>query len=590
MALTVLIQMVAMKTSASFWQDLGVGSGRIERIRKLSSSGPLADPDVLQPRFALLCAEIGKAPARAVVLRHPNLLAFDDFEERLPRDLASLRNLLPTIDLGQVLVRAPKLLSLDVEDTIRPRFVALETLLGRSAAVRIVTRAPTVLQLTDLEPRLREIETLLPSSNVGAVLHRAPSLMAYDPALLRTKLTQLEQLFPGEDVRAMIRREPLLLTYDVTESLGAKVEVYRRELPGLDVCKLLASTPRLLTQNSRRVLPAKLSALQALLPSADIPRLVRRLCPARRRGTLLPGWSHVGGCRSLISVWTLARQVRNAPQLLEYDVDGSLRPKLQALRGLFHPAAAMPPPPPPSAATRLATSKLLRARVERAGRSARGSRTGNRVGGRKAAALDGSMGAGLRASGRSGGPSVVGMLRLAALDVAVVEQRMGALGMLLPETDVVELVSKQPGLLRRDPERALRPRLAFIAEQLDDPAAATRAVSANPRLLLSGWGVTARLRFVREATPGGLSVTSPSTVIMMPKAAFERRYPEYRGWLVREIRAVEPAASVGSASAGETTSLANLEKRHGALIEAALLAESTDAGPPHPDRPGRASR
>ena len=42
------------------------------------------------------------------------------------------------------------------------------------------------------------------------------------------------------------------------------------------------------------MLPAKLAALEKLLPGVDIPRLVR-----------------------------------NAPQLLEYDVEGSLQPKLQ---------------------------------------------------------------------------------------------------------------------------------------------------------------------------------------------------------------------------------------------------------------------
>ena len=59
-------------------------------------------------------------------------------------------------------------------------------------------------------------------------------------------------------------------------------------------------------------------------------------------------------------------------------------------------------------------------------------------------------------------------------------------------------MSKQPGLLRRDTEATLRPRLRYLALELGEPALATRTVRANPRLLLSSWGVLGRLSFVRE--------------------------------------------------------------------------------------------
>ena len=59
-------------------------------------------------------------------------------------------------------------------------------------------------------------------------------------------------------------------------------------------------------------------------------------------------------------------------------------------------------------------------------------------------------------------------------------------------------MSKQPGLLRRDTEATLRPRLRYLARELGEPALATSTVCANPRLLLSSWGVLGRLTFVRE--------------------------------------------------------------------------------------------
>merc|ERR1712125_95956 len=89
---------------------------------------------------------------------------------------------------------------------------------------------------------------------------------------------------------------------------------------------------------------------------------------------------------------------------------------------------------------------------------------------------------------------------------------------------------------RRDTDGTLKPRLKFLAQQLSDPGVATRTVCANPRLLLSSWGVLARLRFVRESVTGGLDTLSPSSTIMMPKARFEHRFNEYRPWLVAQIQ------------------------------------------------------
>ena len=206
------------------------------------------------------------------------------------------------------------------------------------------------------------------------------------------------------------------------------------------------------------MLPAKLAALEKLLPGVDIPRLVR-----------------------------------NAPQLLEYDVEGSLQPKLQALRKLFHPTAAGVPAPSLNAANRLATNKLLKARRST---NLRGPRSRSQRDLARSRIEGGGRARNGGAAARS--PRAVGMLRLAALDIAVVEQRLSKLSQLLPEADVVTMVSKQPGLLRRDTEATLRPRLRYLAVELGDPSLATSTICANPRLLLSSWGVLARLRFVRE--------------------------------------------------------------------------------------------
>mmetsp|Transcript_8475 Transcript_8475/g.22339 ORF Transcript_8475/g.22339 Transcript_8475/m.22339 type:complete len:174 (-) Transcript_8475:167-688(-) len=166
------------------------------------------------------------------------------------------------------------------------------------------------------------------------------------------------------------------------------------------------------------------------------------------------------------------------------------------------------------------------------------------------------------------------MLRLAALDIAVVEARLSKLSALLPEADVVSMVSKQPGLLRRDTEKTLRPRLLFLAQQLGEPADATTTVCANPRLLLSSWGVLARLQFVRERVAGGLGTLSPSSTIMMPKGQFERRFDEYKPWLVARIegaRAEGAGDGGGAGAANAEAPISELEAQHGGLLEREML-------------------
>ena len=412
----------------------------------------------------------------------------------------------------------------------------------------------------------------MPGVDIGSVLSRAPSLLAYTPEVLERKVGELGELFGDRDIAAMLRREPALLTYNVRINLASKVAVYERELPGVDVRKLLASTPRLLSYNVPKTLPAKLESLRSVLPGADVPRLVR-----------------------------------NVPQLLEFDVEGSLAPKLLALRSLFHPTAAGAPPPTASPAQRLATSKLLAAR--RPGRSprSRGGRSTGRVASKAASARQ-QLGSGGRPM------STVGLLRLAALDTSVVEARLGRLTTLLPEVDTIALVSKQPSLLRRDVDGSLRPRLLFISSVLEDPTEAAVRVAANPRLLMSSWGVLARLVYVinvrcrllslppltprplaltftlaspslSQHVPGATRTISVSTTIMTPKKGFAERFPGYTGWLraqIEHVAAVQMADAAGSAIAADGGSswagvpaawpAAKLEAQLGEMLEERVAA------------------
>ena len=510
-AVLIAAAIVALSPSQVLFFRLGVpvGSVRMQRLQRTIENmdwkdiSVFEDTALLDRRVATLESALGPEPTRIVVLRAPLLLASDLENSLVPR-IAALKELLPGIDVPTLVTRAPALLSLDLAQTIEPRVRLLEKMLpSNSTVARTVRRAPTLLQLADLEDRLAEISRLLPGVDTRQLVSRAPSLLAYTPDALRRKLDELAELFgPKANIVAMVKREPAVLTYNVPLTIAGKVGVYEQALPGVDVRKLLATTPRLLSYNVAKVLPKKLEALNALLPGADVPRLIK-----------------------------------NVPQLLEYDVDGNLAPKLQALRALFHPVAAGAPPPAPNAAQRLATSKLLAGR--RPGRSplgrkgAQGRPVSKAASARAKLAARGGAAGGGGARGRS--LTTVGLLRLAAFDMAVVEKRLEGLSALLPEVDTIALVGKQPSLLRRDVDGSLRPRLLYLTAVVGNPEEAAERVLANPRLLMSSWGVLARLGYVREHVPGALSTISLSTAIMTPKADFGARFPRYATWLRAQI-------------------------------------------------------
>ena len=526
-------------SGAGFWCDtlgLEAESSRVRRIAKVTAGRAVFnDEPLLRRRHAALSEALGSERHAAAVLQRSPLLLTLNLEETMPSRMEGLRQLLgPSVDVASLLIRAPDLLKLDCDRTLRPRLLALQAVLPPSGAIQLVSRSPTVLQLANLDARLQQLEELLPGVAQKQLLRRAPSLLAYDPAALARKLTELSALFDGpETVAAMVRRDPQLLTF-ATASLACKLDAFRALLPEADVVKLLAANPALLRYDVGRTIAPKLQLLEELLPGVELPRL-------------------------LVA----------APQLLEFDVANTLAPKLEQLRALFgtaNPTAAGPPPA--SAAGRLAAAKLLASRRAPAP-SRSGSGRGGGGGGRRAAAASRSTSSSGKlsaltsaASGRRSArsPSAVGLLRLASLDVAVVERRLGRLQRLLPEVDALALVSRQPSLLKRDVQGALRPRLVFLATVLGDAAAATATIVANPRLLLAGWGVLGRLLFVIDAAPGGLAATTPSSVIMAPKAKFSARYPGYADWLRERL-----------CKGGETVGLDELERLHGLAVEADAL-------------------
>ena len=350
--LTTLTTVLALSPAEVLFYRLGVpvGSQRMQRLLRSRNmwkdTAVFDDLPLLDLRVAALERELGAEAARVIILRAPLVLA-SDLENTLVGRLNALSELLPGLDAGLLpglIARAPALLELDLAQSIEPRIRAIEAILpndGQKIST-VVKRAPTLLQLTDLEARITSITECLPGVDMSLLVSRAPSLLAYQPMALQRKLYELDQLFNGDleedakpkaiNVLAMVKREPALLTYNVQNTLASKVAVFEAELPGVDVRKLLGSTPRLLSYDAATVLPRKLASLQALLPGAEILGSSR---------TCLSSWSSMLRAHSRQSCNRYerssirsppARQRSNAPQLI------ALRPP-SCLRAAHHDAA-----------------------------------------------------------------------------------------------------------------------------------------------------------------------------------------------------------------------------------------------------------
>eukprot|EP00965_Chrysotila_dentata_P020054 663479-Pleurochrysis_carterae.AAC.1 len=111
--------------------------------------------------------------------------------------------------------------------------------------------------------------------------------------------------------------------------------------------------------------------------------------------------------------------------------------------------------------------------------------------------------------------------------------------------------------------------MRFIERELRDAARARDVILANPRLLLSAWGVLARLTFIRTRVDRGLRLVSPSTIVMSSKADFAARFPEYRSWMLEQLSAAD-ACMFDEARMSKLT-IAQLEAAMSQVMEQRLI-------------------
>eukprot|EP00903_Cladosiphon_okamuranus_P008396 g8072.t1 len=192
--------------------------------------------------------------------------------------MQTLKRLLPGLEAGQLVSRAPALLgSTQLEKIIPMRMKAISKLLPGVDVQKLVRHSPVLLLYHEdtLAPRIEFIKQLFPET--PRLLSRAPLLLTHDPeTFLLPKMKQLESLLPGVDVSKLVRAEPTILYLDIGGLVKRRLESLSELLPGHDVALLVKKVPRLLTTNVSS-LAQKISSLRWLLgPEADLHRIIHR--------------------------------------------------------------------------------------------------------------------------------------------------------------------------------------------------------------------------------------------------------------------------------------------------------------------------
>ncbi|CAM9149560.1 unnamed protein product [Ectocarpus sp. 13 AM-2016] len=202
----------------------------------------------------------------------------DDMDEVTAQRMQTLKRLLPGLEAGQLVSRAPALLgSTQLEEIVPRRMAAMSSRLPGVDVLRLVRHSPALLLYHEdtLAPRIEFIKRLFPES--PRLLSRAPLLLTHDPeTFLMPKIHQLESLLPGVDVLKVVRTEPTILYLDIGGLVKRRLERLSELLPGHDVSVLVRKVPRLLTTNVSS-LAQKMSSLRWLLgPDADLHRIIHR--------------------------------------------------------------------------------------------------------------------------------------------------------------------------------------------------------------------------------------------------------------------------------------------------------------------------
>ena len=199
------------------------------------SSGLVGGPSTL-PQPNPLPTQSGLSVSD-LIRRQPTLLHLDP-EANVKPTLEALYRMFGTAKPAEVmrLVRTqPSLLSYDT-GALEAKVNGLSELMNMTSdetARLVVGRAPGLLTLSldeNLRPSFEVLQELIPGVSASTVVRRAPSLLGYSSNTLRGKLAALQKALPTVDIAKLVSLAPSLLTQSVQHNTYRKIRTLRTPL------------------------------------------------------------------------------------------------------------------------------------------------------------------------------------------------------------------------------------------------------------------------------------------------------------------------------------------------------------------------
>ncbi|CEM26946.1 unnamed protein product [Vitrella brassicaformis CCMP3155] len=502
----------------------------------------------------------------ALIAELPQLMSWD--HQHLTEKLLDLQRLFPSTSLESLLTRAPHLLEVHAhEGSVLARKVAvMRELLSSRVVDRLVEWCPTVLSMneTTLLQRVTAISSLLHLDMAGLrkILLQCPAILQLHPeANLQPKIRRLRELLPGANATHVFSQCPSLLTQDFESSIPMKLRYLRSMLPTIDTQKLVMDAPFLLCRDVETTLPEKIQAMRAFLPAnTDVGKVVSKFPNVLAydvKGTL------TGRFRALAEMFGEAdatQVVKRLPALLCFDPATCIAPRLAELQHLF-PLCDVKKLVVRQPTILLMVKKRIFVKLcdlETLLPGVDGSRLVSKAPRLLACDIKNTVASHVRSLQWLLGVSDEELLRVAqrcpgvlVSDVdGTIAEKLEQIPRVFPSADVSALVVKEPRLLEMDIKGTLAAKVDGWRRNVNDPAALDARLLEQPSILTYGVASVARLDHLNKQRPPRtrkLDVGETFSAIKMSCDKFAQRHPQYASFLQRQLAGVSmPRHKAGS--------------------------------------------
>lgn len=217
---------------------------------------------------------------KRMIVKVPRLLTID-FDTQIKAVADGLTREFPKdFNLFRVVYQNPILLSKDWDTAVLPKIQSLRALFPKQDLGKMITKRPDLLS-RDIERTKEKMEglaALLPAVNVADLVGRQPELIARNLTVLEERLKHLSTLFPStndEELAMMLTRKPSLLLANADKVLSPKIETLSKLLGAAAAQELCQDLPTILNRQIDKI-EEQLSLLTVSLPGVNVVNFLKR--------------------------------------------------------------------------------------------------------------------------------------------------------------------------------------------------------------------------------------------------------------------------------------------------------------------------